>query len=178
MTNSNEFKGTTLAEAVRKATAAYKGYEYKDQRVCNSLLRQYVVLQSEANSVASKADQLKREADRLRGNARDLAIMSAFSALGGVVAALKGMSAAIRIIQRKSLKNLTRSELDRIVTSAGTAGAAFGVVRALQDYDKADDLVDEAEDVAIEAISLAGSAQEALDAFDDAGCNVSGGFGV
>ena len=62
MVKSNEFKGATLAEAVKKATAAYRQprrYDAKDQRRCNDLILGIDQLKQQAGRHADEAERYK-----------------------------------------------------------------------------------------------------------------------
>ena len=177
---SNEFKGATLAETVRNATAAYRKHgfcEHKNQRRCNDLILSISSLSNLAFDLASDAQSLEREAEALRREARNDILNAAFAALGGFIAALARLRRVLKVIERATRnKKLNRDEIFELLAAAGVLGSlALSVSAALKLLD-AEKLVHQAETLAQQSESLGKRLEALQEEYDRLGCGENPAF--
>ena len=171
---SNEFKGATLAEAVKKATAAYNKApvcEVKNQRRCNDLILEISRLQSQIGFLQSEANSLLREANRLENDARAKLITGLLGAVAGTIVALRGVVAVIRMIRAIRAADVTVTQLDRMLGAIGVLGGALLALKAFDDFDKAREFLESAQNFEQDAQRKALLLEDAVGKYHDAGCS-------
>lgn len=127
MVQSNEFKGASLAEAVRNATAVY-GKSWKRMGrddICFDLSRELSDFKREAARAEDRAEALRREAERLadeaRRDAKSALVETALAAAGYFGSAAKAWR---RMRSVKNLGDLKWTDYLRLVPVLGAAYAA------------------------------------------------------
>lgn len=177
MVKNNHFEGATLAEAMRKAIAAYgRGCEVKNQRRCNDLLLLMSNLSQQATRYADTAEQLQREADSLKREAAVDFGFAAVAALSGVAAALLRLKRVLLVIGRFRKGKASRSDLAELLNLVGPVASALAALRAISKFTKAERLVRDS-DVLLDASERLGEDyMEAFDEYDRLGCGDDRGF--
>jgi hypothetical protein len=173
MVKSNEFKGATLAEAVKNATAAYrrpKRCEIKNQRRCNNLLLIMNNLSRQATRHADRAERLQSEADSLKREAAADFGFAAVAALSGVAAALLRLKRVLRVIGRARKGNISRADLAELLNLIGPAASALAVLQAISKFKEAERLIRDAEDFLDSAERIGAEYIENFDEYRRLGC--------
>ena len=132
MVQSNEFKGATLADAVRKATAAYDRTD-EAKSYCEQLRNRFEAKKQEQDRILDEALDLKREIERLERQA----IREKLTAIAGYLAAgassLRALDRLFSRLRRLDLGKDKASDLSSIVT-----GVTSAIVGAISDLAAAD----------------------------------------
>jgi len=149
MLKNNEFKGASLRDAVKQATAAYdrRSCEVKNQRRCNDFILETSSLQREIGRLSDEANRLEDEADRMRESAMVDLGLSALAGLGALARALRGLSVVARRLRNKDSKRLTEREIVDLLHLPGPVGAAAGAVYAATQLREAQRLARRAEEI-------------------------------
>lgn len=181
MVQSNEFTGRTLAEAVRKATAAYdhkrrRGDEDERERertrICDQLEREFDAFQRDVGDALRQAESLQREADALRRSARRSARDVVLNALLAASAAFGAAARALRLLSRKKFNDLSRRDwLSLLPGVAGSFAAAAAAADAIRDFEEAERLVNRAKREIQRADRLTEDLLRIESAFNQAGCD-------
>lgn len=175
---SNEFKGASLAEAVRNATAAYrKPGIIKANSFCDTLIRRFDSKKIRADHILDRVTELEREVDNLRDAARAAGLAAALSALGAASGALGSLARVLRIIRRLRLGKATRRELSELVPIVGSAFSAlisaFGAASALE---QARRLEREVERLKAQYDNLTDELIEITEDYADSNCHLTPGI--
>ena len=179
MVMSNEFKGATLAEAARKATADFRPDQCKhdNQRRCNDLILKIANMSSAAGDFADEAEELEREAERLSRDAKLKIAEAAFAALGGVLAALARFRKVARIVEQATRnKKLTTEQILELLAAAGVLGAAALTALSVMNFLEADKLSRRAERVSHLAKIYGNDLKRYQEEYESIGCGEDGGF--
>jgi len=170
---SNEFAGATLGEAVRNATAAYRGKslcEMKNQRRCNDLLLEMNHLSREATLYEDEADRLRAEADSLRREARNAGLIAIASLLGGLAAGLLKTRRVARALGQMREGDLSRKTILEFLQIFGAVGAAAEGIQFVEKLRGAERLASKAKDLSERAERTGESYLDTFNKFDRLGC--------
>jgi len=180
MVQQNEFRGATLWEAVRKATAIYDRKNDREdrrrERRCNDLLLQISSLQRDLARIGDKADRLSDEADRLRRSARIDFSLAVLSALGGLAGSLRALAIVARRLKNKDPKRLKANDVLELLSFFGPVGSAFSALRAVAKLREAERLAQEAEEVERNGVRTGEELLAVLREYDRTGCGENSRF--
>ncbi len=122
MVQSNEFKGATLAEAVKNATAAYGGQvEIEAKSFCEDLKNEYARKKQEYDRIHDRIVDLRREADGLKRRATAEQLVSLATAAALAARALGNVARVIKFLRRFKLDRSTLQSLQRNAPDGATA---------------------------------------------------------
>ena len=173
MSTSNEFRGMSPQDVIKRATATYRRaplVEHKD--LCSDLAVRLSDVKREAGRALDRVEALERDADALAEAARRsalVAVVSAATAASGFFGTAARALRAFRSI--RTLRELERRDVIALVPVFG--GAFLGAVSALdsiKDFREADRLRREAEREMRRADSLGDEIIRLTDDYDRSGC--------
>ncbi len=133
MVKSNEFKGTDLAEAVRKATAAYDRKPIIEVKsFCRDLRLEYDSKKQELDRIHDRIVDLQREADGLKRQATAEQLASLATAAALTAKALGNAARIVKFLRSFRLDGATLRSLQRNAPEGVTALTAAGIALAGQ----------------------------------------------
>ena len=176
MVQSNDYRGASLRDAMKKATAVYERKRRNnrdDQRACNDLILEITQLQRQLSRASDRIERLEDQIDDLRRSAVVKLGLAALAALGNLAGALRGARVIILRIKNKNAKKLSRSEVLDLLSALGAVGAAGSALLAASDLLKAERLARRAEVIEREAANVGRELLEVLTQYENAGCGAS-----
>lgn len=122
MVQSNEFKGATLADAVRNATAAYdRKTHYQEKSYCRDLRSDYDAKKQEMDRIWDRIVDLQREVDGLKRQAAAAQLTALVSAAAVAARALANAKRIAGFLRRLRLDGRTLNGLQRNAPDGATA---------------------------------------------------------
>lgn len=172
MVKSNEFTASSLALAVKKATAAYdrrRGFERKN--VCGDLAFEFADAKRTAGSLLDDVERMRRDAEALEESARRSARRAAVNAAIAAAVGFGTAARALRIIARWRFRDLDRRDLISLVpVVGGGVAAALDALAAINDIQEARRLLRRAEQAERSADDLGDDILRLADEYRRAGC--------
>ncbi len=165
---SNEFKGASLAEAVRNATAAYRRRPvYECKRSCAEVEIRVELAKNKLADQADRAEELGRRAENLAREARRKALVAAVEAFIAIAGPLGAFGRAARLIARLSKGKLDLQDVQKLVPAIAAVLAAKDALDAIGELSEARTMARQAESLMRSAENTRDDLFELIREFDN-----------
>lgn len=177
---SNEFKGSTLAEAIHAATAPERRIRRvaENKNICSDLAIELGDLKREATRAEDRAESLRKESEALAESAKrdsnDALFDAAFAAAGYFGSAARAWR---RFRSIRNLSDLRWGDYLSILPGIGAAlSAALNALNAVRDSLRSRALAQQAREEQQEAERLGDEIVRLASEYGRSGCDASRGF--
>lgn len=175
MARNNDFRGATLAEAIRKATADYRRGRAApgSNPFCDRLISRFDAKKVKADHLLDRITDIEREIDGLKDTARAAGLAAALSALAAAGGALATLARVARALRRLRLGKATRQDLLALIPVFGPAASAIiSSLDAASALKKAERLKSEVQRLKASYADLTDDLLAIAEQYEDANCHL------